>query len=65
MKEDTTLKAIGAVAVLAAIGAGIWGYVLNVIHFAHHINEPLVMSEVARGIGLIIPLVGSVLGFTL
>ena len=60
---EKILGAIGLV-YIAAVGAGVVGYAINVVHFVQNIDT-FNGKEIFRIVGLVIPLVGAVLGYVI
>jgi hypothetical protein len=56
---------IFGLAVLATAAAGIAGYALNVVHFAQQINSTVDAKEICRGVGVVIPIIGAILGWVI
>jgi len=42
---------------------GAVGYVKNIVKLVEHRNDPIVTEEVVRGVGVIFPPVGMVMGY--
>jgi len=58
-----TTKLILWLTVLGLIILGLVGWVLNAIAFVHMLGSEITTLFIARALGLVIPFLGSVLGF--
>jgi hypothetical protein len=63
IKNEYKYTIIGALSVLALIGAGALGWIMNVITIAHTIDAPLSGVFILRVLGVVIPILGAVLGY--
>jgi hypothetical protein len=61
--KDDKYTIIGALSVLALVGAGVLGWIMNVLTIAHTIDAPLSGMLILRVLGVVIPILGAVLGY--
>lgn len=60
------MKAIAVLAYLALIGAGLYGYVWNIVTLIHHASAPLTSIDVLlvlRVLGIFVAPLGAILGY--